>query len=133
MRERLSQWLGSRVLRATSWSLIGQLGTYAVRLFSTVLLTRLLVPADYGAVAIVMVVGTVLWLLSDVGIRASVLRSPHPEDPCFQNTAWTLQLLRGLAIGTATLAIALGLAAAQALAWLPSASAWAREIGRAHV
>lgn len=126
MRERLRQWLGSRVLRAAGWSLTGQLGAYAVRLFSTVLLTRLLVPADYGAVAIVMVVGTVLWLLSDVGIRASVLRSPHPEDPRFQDTAWTLQLLRGLVIGAATLAIALALATAQSLAWLPPDSAWSR-------
>lgn len=126
MRERWSRLMTSRVMTAAGWTLAGQMGVYVVRLASAILLTRLLSPGDYGAIAIVMVVSTILWLLSDVGIRPSVIRSTRHDEPAFLDTAWSVQLVRGLVIGLTTVLVGLALWSLQLAEAIPTSSAFSR-------
>lgn len=69
-------------------------------------LTRLLLPADFGLVSLVMFFSQGLRMLSDIGIGPSVVQSPRGDQPAFLRTAWSLQVTRGLAIGVASLLVA---------------------------
>ncbi|HEY1101523.1 MAG TPA: oligosaccharide flippase family protein, partial [Myxococcota bacterium] len=86
--------VSNRALRGTVISLVGQLGTQVLRFGSNIVLARLLPESAFGINAMVFAVTTGLWLISDVGIGASIIRSER-EDRAFLNTAWTLSVLRG--------------------------------------
>ncbi|WP_298845089.1 oligosaccharide flippase family protein [uncultured Roseobacter sp.] len=91
--------LRSKVLRGSALTTIG-FGTQSVlRLGSSLLLTRLLAPEVFGLLSLAMVVLAGLTLLSDIGTRDAVIRSKRGEDEAFLQTAWTIQVLRGCAIG----------------------------------
>ena len=47
-------------------------------------------------------------MFSDLGLRQSIVQSRRGAEPAFLNTAWALQILRGLALWLIALAIALG-------------------------
>lgn len=66
-----------------------------IRLGSTLVLTRLLVPEVFGIMAISLVFMTAINMFSDLGLVPSIVRSPRGDDEEFLNTAWTLQALRG--------------------------------------
>lgn len=83
-----------RALRGTVISAVGQLGTQGLRFASNILLARLLPESAFGVSAMIFAITTGLWLISDVGIGASIIRSQR-EDRAFLNTAWTLSVLRG--------------------------------------
>jgi len=53
-------------------------------------------PEVFGVMTLVKVFLQGLQLFSDVGIRPSIIRSERGHDPTFLNTAWTLQLARGV-------------------------------------
>ncbi|MFZ2986717.1 oligosaccharide flippase family protein [Ideonella sp.] len=112
-----------KALRASLYASAGQLGGYALRLGSTIVLTRLLTPADYGLLAIAFATGVVLELMSDMGIRASIIRSEQSSDPLFLDTAWRIQRVRGLVLAMLTVLIGVVLLMAQQSGWLASGSA----------
>jgi O-antigen/teichoic acid export membrane protein len=66
-----------------------------IRLGSSLILTRLLTPKAYGIFAIIFSLLTMIELLSDVGPRALLIRSPRGNEPRFVHTLWTLRLIRG--------------------------------------
>ena len=90
--------LRSRALRSASWILIGYSGSQGMRLAANLILTRLLFPEAFGMMALVGVVTVGLAMFSDVGISPSISQSPRGEDPDFLNTAWTIQVIRGVAL-----------------------------------
>jgi O-antigen/teichoic acid export membrane protein len=71
-----------------------------LRLVSSVVLARLLAPPIFGLMMIVNTVKTGVDLLSDVGINQNIVSSKQGENPDFYDTAWTLQVLRGVILGT---------------------------------
>src|SRR5579863_7328037 len=99
--------LKRRVLGAGFWSL----GGYALRLtisFGTnLVMTRLLAPDMFGVMAVAYVIMAGLAMFSDLGLRAVVIRSSRGQDPVFLNTAWALQILRGLLLWAIAAGIAL--------------------------
>jgi O-antigen/teichoic acid export membrane protein len=90
--------LKNRALTAGSWSAIGFAGAQVLRLVSTLVLTGLLAPEIFGLFAMITTVQTIFGLLSDVGLRQSVVQNPRGGDPEFLSTIWTLQVGRGLFI-----------------------------------
>lgn len=80
--------------RATLWVTVGVAFTQISRLISNIVLTRLLPPEAFGIMALVYMFNQGVEMLSDVGIRNSVIKSDR-EDANYYNTAWTLQILRG--------------------------------------
>jgi O-antigen/teichoic acid export membrane protein len=79
-------------------SLAGQVAAQLLRLGGNLVLSRLLFPEAFGLMALVFLVLNGLQLVSDVGINASVIRHERGEDPAFRDTAWTLQILRGIGL-----------------------------------
>lgn len=85
-----------KALRAGTFVLAGYGLSQIIRLLSNIVLTRLLVPEFFGIMALAQVVFQGLSLFSDIGISQSLIRSPKSSDEKFVNTAWTLQVIRGL-------------------------------------
>ena len=88
--------LRGRSLRATALSLTQAGGYKFLQLVSNLILTRLLMPEAFGLMALVTVFVGGLAMVSDVGIRPSVIRSERSDEAIFQSTAWTLQIVRGV-------------------------------------
>ncbi|MFD1786673.1 oligosaccharide flippase family protein [Sphingomonas floccifaciens] len=103
----------ARVSRANLSRVGWTTGSYAVvqvlRLANNVILARLLAPELFGIMLIVNTVRTGIELLSDIGIGQNVVRAPDAEEPRFYNTAWTLQVIRGLLLGGLCLAASIPL------------------------
>lgn len=93
-------------LEGTLWIFLGFGLGQALRLISSVLLTRLLSPDLFGLMAIVTSVLVGLHLFSDIGLGASVIRHKRGDEPTFLNTVWTLQVMRGVALWLLCMALA---------------------------
>ncbi len=90
--------LVSRILRSSGITLLGFGASQVIRLASNLALTRLLFPEAFGMMAIVSVILMGLAMLSDLGTGPSIMSSPRGDDPAFLDTAWTIQILRGLSL-----------------------------------
>jgi O-antigen/teichoic acid export membrane protein len=117
--------LRRRAGSAAVWVGLGFAFTQAVRLGSSIVLTRLLAPEMYGLVSMGAVVVAAMVLMSDFGFSQSVIHNERGDDPAFLNTIWTLQLVRGGVLCALINAVALGLWAAQSwhAGWLGGAYA----------
>ncbi len=69
-----------------------------VRLAGNLALTRLLLPEVFGVMAMVNVFMTGLQMFSDIGVGPSIIQNPRGDDTSFLNTAWTIQVFRGLVL-----------------------------------
>jgi O-antigen/teichoic acid export membrane protein len=49
-----------------------------------------------------------VWLFSDLGLKQSVVQSARGHEPVFLNTAWVVQIIRGVAMWLMSLLVALG-------------------------
>lgn len=99
----------TRALRGSGVVILGFGGTQAIRFGSNLILTRLLFPEAFGLMAIVAVVLAGLGMFSDIGIGPSIMRSPRGDEPLFLDTAWALQIVRGIALWIFTFLIAVPL------------------------
>jgi O-antigen/teichoic acid export membrane protein len=117
--------LKERFLRAGSWTVFAYGCTLVLRMGSSLIMTRLLAPEAFGLIAIVATIGAVASLLSDIGIRQAVVHSPHGDDARLLDTAWTMQIVRGVLVWLACCAIALVLYGAQQAGWLAGQSVYA--------
>ncbi|MFP4009420.1 MAG: oligosaccharide flippase family protein, partial [Spirulinaceae cyanobacterium] len=87
-----------RAIVASIWTLIGFGGSQSLRLVSNLILTRLLAPDLFGLMSLITTFVVGLHLFSDVGIGASLIQNRRGNDPKFYNTAWTLQVVRGISL-----------------------------------
>ncbi len=110
--------LKNRLLRAGSWSFAGHVLSQVIRFGSNVLLAQFLLPDAFGLTGTVMVLTVGLTLFSDLGILQNVIRHPNGDDPQFLNTAWTVQIVRGLVIWLAGVAVACFLMMAAHQGWV---------------
>lgn len=77
-----------------------------LRLGGNLILTRILFPEAFGAMALLNVVLAGLNMFSDLGIRASIVQHSRGAEPLFLDTAWTIQIIRGFVLWGITCAIA---------------------------
>lgn len=98
--------IGQRALPAGLWLGAGFAMTQAIRLGSSLILTRLLAPDLYGLMTLGNVLVASLTLLSDVGLVQNIVQGRRADDPRFLNTVWTLGIVRGLVIGGLMLCVA---------------------------
>ncbi len=112
--------LKSMILRAAGWTVGGMAAGYVLRIASNLIMTRILVPEMFGIMAVSTVILIIVNLLSDVGLRQSIIQSPKGDLPVFLNTAWTLQVIRGVVIWLACLLVALALYAANNRGMIPA-------------
>ena len=95
-----------RVAAASVWTVGSMAAMSLVRLGTQMVLTYLLLPHHFGAIALMRVFLVLLEMTSDVGIRGSVIYHEKGEDARFLNTAWTLQVIRGAVMWLAACGLA---------------------------
>lgn len=98
--------LFSRVLRGSALTAGSYAITQALRLASNLILARLLFPEAFGLMALVSVFLVGLAMFSDVGIGPAISQSARGDEPDFLDTAWTVQVLRGVLLWLATCLLA---------------------------
>lgn len=117
--------LKRRVFRAGVWTFAGYGLSQAIRLGSTLIMTRLLVPEMFGVMTIATMVTAILTLLSDIGLRQNIVQSRRGDDPAFLDTAWVVQIIRGLILWLIALGLSIALHLANLGGMLSAASAYA--------
>ncbi|WP_065755359.1 oligosaccharide flippase family protein [Bradyrhizobium paxllaeri] len=120
--------LKQRVVKAGIWSLAGFAISLVIRLGSSLLMTRLLAPEMFGimAVASTLIVG--LAMFSDVGLKQSVVQSKRGHETAFLNTAWVIQILRGVLLSAAALTLCVVLVILGQLQHIPVNSVYAAPV-----
>ncbi|GHG11528.1 hypothetical protein GCM10017322_03840 [Paracoccus aerius] len=96
----------SRAMRGIAISLGTTVAQQLIRLGSNLILTRLLFPEAFGLMALVQTFMTGLAMFSDIGIGPSIIQNRRGEDPDFLNTAWTIQIGRGVMLWLGACALA---------------------------
>jgi len=97
--------LRKRLTAGALWTAGGRIAVNLIGLASTLVLARLLTPADFGLVAIATVVLSIANAATELSLSSALIQRQNPLREHY-DTAWTLNILRALVI-----AIALAIAA----------------------
>ena len=87
----------ARTVRGAGWVIAWRLGMRILGLISTLILVRLLVPADFGLLALAASFAQTIDGMMLLGTEEAVIRQPAPDRDIY-NTAWTLNVIRGLTV-----------------------------------
>ncbi len=112
--------VAGRAMRGTVVSMSGQLVTQGIRFANNIILARLVDETAFGLHALVMAVTTGLWLVSDLGLGQSIVRSNRDDDD-FVHTAWSIGIARSgilLVAGCVLAPVVAGFYDEKALLWL---------------
>ncbi len=67
-----------------------------IRLGSSLVLTRVLLPEAYGTIAVLISIIYVIGNIVDTNVTLFIVRDKNAEEPRYLNTAWTIRLIRCL-------------------------------------
>lgn len=101
----------ARAARGSAWTALSFFASQGLRLASNLILTRLLFPEAFGIMALVTVLLIGLTLFSDMGVGPAIMQSKRGDEPSFLDTAWTIQILRGVILWLAACGLAFPAAA----------------------
>ncbi len=93
--------------RGAVWTFAGYGIQQILRFANKIILARLLLPEIFGLSALVDVFILGLTFFSDIGINLSIIQNKRGEEPEFLNTAWTMQVIRGLGLFVVTTVLAI--------------------------
>jgi lipopolysaccharide exporter len=88
------------------WSLLSFVGTKALTLLATLVLTRLLAPSEFGVLAAILVLITLLELIGDLGMKATVIYEREKGVTGRVQTAFTLNLIFTILLTIVAVALA---------------------------
>jgi O-antigen/teichoic acid export membrane protein len=91
--------------RGAAWMVLAKIVERGLGVVSTLILARLLVPADFGLVAAATAIIAVLELLTGFGFDLALIRDQRATRGHY-DTAWTLNVAIGAGIGLSMLALA---------------------------
>ncbi|ALS97658.1 lipopolysaccharide biosynthesis protein [Lacimicrobium alkaliphilum] len=94
----------SKVYTGSAFMLVTRVGVKSIGLVSSIVLARLLVPEDFGLVAIAMAIYAFIELFGALGLGTVLIQS-QSNDRDDYNTAWTFKVLFGL-VSAAAMALA---------------------------
>jgi O-antigen/teichoic acid export membrane protein len=124
--------LGRDAIRGSALTMVAFGAASGIRFGASLVLTRLLMPEHFGLMQIVTAIVVGLHLFSDLGVGPNIIQSRRGDDPVFLNTAWTVQVTRGVIVWVAACAMALPLSAfygQRELVWLVPVASLAAVIG----
>src|SRR6266850_8375357 len=98
--------INARIAHGASWMLLFRVTDRGLAFFSTIILARVLMPADFGLVAMAMSVITLLELTGAFSLEVGLIQRQHPTRDQY-DTTWTLRILFGIFGAAATAALAL--------------------------
>ena len=117
--------LGGRMVKAALWLVGSNVSSQALRLISSLVLTRLLMPDAFGLLAAMSTLYFGLVMFSDMGIWQSVVKSENGNEPRFLGTAWTAQLIRALILVLLVCFMAAGVYLLSQSRWIQASSVYA--------
>jgi O-antigen/teichoic acid export membrane protein len=117
--------LKQRALHALKWSFLGYGISQAIRLGTNLVMTRLLVPDMFGVMAIAGMITIILGMLSDIGLRQSIVQNRRGEEPAFLDTAWVVQIMRGAGLWVVAILVSIALYLANRAGMVPAQSVYA--------
>lgn len=88
--------LKAKAFRGGAWLGSASVAEQAARFVRNLILVRLLAPAAFGTVAIVMSTGLVLQAFTEVGVREALVQNPGGAEPKFVNATWWMMFGRAL-------------------------------------
>jgi lipopolysaccharide exporter len=77
-----------------------------IRLVSSLILTRVLLPEAYGTITILVSILFVIGNILDTNVTLFIVRDKNAEQPRYLNTAWTMRLSRSVLSGAVLFACA---------------------------
>ncbi len=86
--------IGQRIAIGAAWTVSMRVSIRLIGLVSTIVLARLLVPADFGLVAMASLLSGFVMTVSDFNFGVVLIREQRAGRD-FYDTAWTLGLIRG--------------------------------------
>lgn len=98
-----SSW-GKRMMNGALWMIALRWSIRLTGLVSTLILARLLLPRDFGIVAMAQIVVTTLEIFNQTGQKLVLIRLENPTKDHY-DSAWTISFLIGLAVAAAILAV----------------------------
>lgn len=97
--------LRRRMAHGAAWMMLQRVALRSIGLISTVILARLLVPGDFGIVALAAGFQGLLESLAEVGFDLALVQK-QTSQPAVYDTTWTLNVIRGLVVALVLIAIA---------------------------
>lgn len=98
--------LRGRVARGAAWILGAVAARQALRLVSSVIITRLLLPDDFGLATTAMLLGVFVEMCADFGIRQAIVQHRDGGTRRFLDVAWTLALWRSFGVSAVIVLLA---------------------------
>jgi len=92
------QSLQRHMVRGSVWTISMRWSIRLAGLIGTVILARLLTPADYGIVSIASMIVGIVEVFGRAGQASAIVRHPNPTREHY-DSAWTVSLLLGLGLG----------------------------------
>jgi len=97
--------INQRMARGMAWMVAARLADRSVGLLSTIILARLLVPGDFGLIAMATAIGGMLDLLGAFSFDVALIQKSKAERRHY-DTAWTLNLIFGVVCGLGMILLA---------------------------
>jgi len=98
--------LKARVFRGGAWLGVGSVSEQSLRFLRNVTLARLLAPAEFGTMAIVMSVAGLLQAFTEIGVQDALIQNPRGSEPKYVNAVWWMALVRALSVYSVLFALA---------------------------
>jgi len=95
MPQQNSKTLSGEVFKGTKWYTAMRWSIRGLGFVSSAILARLLIPEDFGLVAIVLVICGFLGVMFDFGVNWALVQNDKATDDHF-NTAWTIRFFESL-------------------------------------
>lgn len=92
--------VGRQMAKGAAWMVLMRLASRTIGLVSTIILARLLVPEDFGLVAIATTIAFAIDTLGEFSFDFALIRD-QAATRAHYDAAWTLSLVRGLVVAVA--------------------------------
>jgi lipopolysaccharide exporter len=90
--------LALRTAQGAGWVIVWRMATRVLGLINTLILVRLLLPADFGLVALATSFAQAVDWISTVGVEQALIRETHLDNALY-NTGFTMNVIRAVAVG----------------------------------
>jgi len=100
----VSHDVGRKMVSGTLWMVSMRWTIRLIGLVNTAIIARLLIPTDFGLVALAMIAVDLLVTITDGDMEMALVRSAE-ADSDLQNTGWTLKIMAGIATWVLIMAI----------------------------
>ena len=100
----------TRTLQGLGWQTVLKISTSVISVLKTMVLARLLAPADFGLFALISISLGIAEATTQTGVNITIIQAKQSIE-YFLDTAWVVAIIRGLVIGIVMVVMGLGMSA----------------------